>query len=172
MENEIMFERRVVDQLSSTPRIILRKNSASCRGFTGRRKPDLVSIESDLELIVWELKSPIECSNICNERNMWLRHPTPGSDYIATTRERHAGNTTLPVNVRGWCVVIDGELRYWINNHGNSWKLPFDYTNRLSKAAIAAPADQKRAIDRALRHLGLNWQVWIAHNIVFAQGGY
>ena len=47
MEAESEFEERVIDRLSTTSstRIIIKKNPASCRGFTGRRKPDLISIE-------------------------------------------------------------------------------------------------------------------------------
>lgn len=111
MENENQFEQRVVNHLLSASRIIIKKNTSNCCGFTGRRKPDLVTIETNLELKVWELKSPKECSGIQSVNHMWLRHPNSQSDYIAQIRERHANNTQLPVNVRGWCVVIDGELR-------------------------------------------------------------
>lgn len=174
LANESQFEERVIAHLSTAHRIILRKNSQMYNGFIGRRKPDLVTIEENLEFVVWEIKSPLECLN--NDRNyhFWLNHPTPDTDYLREGRNVHASNASLPLEVRGWCVVIDCELRYWIQNQGNSdaWRLPFSYASAISQCGIAAPVAESDSIERALNHLSIigRWNLSVEGNLILCRG--
>jgi hypothetical protein len=174
LENEAAFEDRVMNYLSDDSRLIIRKNTATRRGFVGRRKPDLVTIERNLLIVVWELKSPLECNGNDQEGHIWLRHPQPSSDYLTTRRNRHASNTIISAKVRGWCVVVDAELRYWLETHNQpqAWRLPFEYNPVLINAAVAAPASEACAIKEALDHLRLAtcWNFLTHNDLVIARG--
>jgi hypothetical protein len=173
VENEIAFENRVVDCLSTCRSLIIRKNGRDHRGFIGRRKPDLVTIERDLTIFVWELKSPSECDGNDRESHLWLRHPTPNADYISEERQRHSGDMTIDCKTRGWCVVLDGELRYCLRNYDQpgTWRLPFEYHGVMTKAALAAPTSERESIEGTIQHLQLEgWTISTQSDIVIAKG--
>lgn len=174
LENESQFEEQVVAHLSSGHRIIIRKNSCSHNGFIGRRKPDLVTIEENLEIVAWEIKSPRECSNNDRKYHFWFRHPTPANDYLRSCRAIYSSDTLLSWKIRGWCIVIDCELRYWIERQGNqdSWRLPFTHTLPLTQCGIAAPRQEIEPLKSALRHLNVfeRWDFSVTDNIVICRG--
>ena len=168
------FEDMAAEFLGTTNRIILRKNGSCRNGFVGRRKPDLVTIESNLEIISWELKSPAECSNNDRLNHFWFKHPSRYRDYIASKREVHKNNHDICTKVRGWCIVIDGELRYWIESQGKpeAWRLPFDFAHRLKIRGIIAPLEEKEFIYQALDNLGIKdlWEDFSDQNVFYIFG--
>ncbi|MHC4192380.1 MAG: hypothetical protein ACYSUB_22370 [Planctomycetota bacterium] len=168
------FEDRAAEYLETTNRIILRKNGSNRNGFIGRRKPDLVTIERNLKIISWELKSPSECLDSDRLNHFWFKHPTPNKDYIASKRDVHKNNHDIGINVRGWCIVIDGELRYWIENQGKpeAWRLPFDYAHDLKIGGIIAPLEEKEFIYQALDYLGIKdlWEEFSDQNVFYIYG--
>ena len=153
IQNEQQFENEVADYFWRQNKIVIRKNTRNRRGFIGRRKPDIVTIEPNLNIIPWELKSPRECIGNDNIGYMWFRHPNPDSDYISECRETYLNLSRLPVIIRGWSIVIGCELRYWVDHYNNlpshdSWRLPFDYQGDMTLGGIVAPDGKGRERDR------------------------
>ena len=170
------FEDRVVNCLLREGNAVIRQNSPSRGqiGFVGLRKPDLLSINPELQITVWELKSPAECTGIDhrNRSHMWFRHPTPTRDYISELRQSYRQNESIPAQVAGWCIVLKGELAYWCRNSGTAWRHPIIVPpGRSILAGVAAPFDQQDNIKKALRHLGwMRWQNSDYSGITFLKG--
>ncbi|MDA3799871.1 MAG: hypothetical protein PF692_12405 [Kiritimatiellae bacterium] len=143
--------------------IVMRQNSPTrnIQGFTGHRKPDLITISEKLKITIWELKSTKECSNIDNDNreHMWFRHPTPTSDYIADIRKNFRTNRDIATPVAAWCIVLAGQLKYYLNNHPLSWKHCLEGNSfDTMKGGIVAPRSESQHILNALKHL--NWSEW------------
>ena len=163
-ETSHQFEDLIAHCLLLESSIVIRQNSPSRNqlGFVGHRKPYLLSIDLNLHITVWELKSLSECRGLdnANRNHIWFRHPTPSSDYISDLRQNFLQNNSILAQVAGWCIVLKGELAYWCRNIGSAWRHPLVIPpgSRIL-AGVAAPIDQQENITTALQYLGwTNWE--------------
>lgn len=157
------FEDLIAGILVHDGNVVIRPNSPSRNhiGFVGRRKPDLLTLSPELQLTVWELKTLAECSrnDNANRTHIWFRHPSPDDDYIQETRLTFTQNTSISTGVAGWCIVMKGELAYWLTKMGTEWRHPLTLPALTTVlAGIAAPINQQEYILMAIQHLG--WQNW------------
>ena len=175
MTPALEFENQVVGHLVAAGQLVIRQHSPARNvlGFMGRRKPDLLSIGPTLQITVWELKSASECSGIENEarNHMWFRHPQSEYDYISSVRTSFADNRQLSAPIAAWCIVLKGELAYWLNPP-LSWRHPLvgQATNAL-QAGLAAPVAQAQNIQDALHNLSWNsWAVESTDTVTYHTG--
>jgi hypothetical protein len=158
------FENQITNCLRQAGNIVICPNSPSRGqlGFVGHRKPDLLSIDPNLRLTVWELKTQAECTGIDNasRNHIWFRHPTPSRDYISEVRQRFRQDDSILAPVAGWCIVLQGELAYWYRNIGTDWRHPLEMPlEGTILAGVAAPLAQHENITTALQHLcWINWE--------------
>jgi|GEM_PF-5158668 len=157
------FEDLIAGILVQDGNVVIRPNSPSRKhiGFVGRRKPDLLSLSPELQITIWELKTAVECNRNDNasRTHIWFRHPSPEHDYISEIRQTFTQNTSISTGAAGWCIVLKGELAYWLTGMGTEWRHPLTLPEpRTVLAGVAAPIIQQEYILAALQNLG--WQNW------------